>query len=76
MACAVFLHVLAHPFVEHLSVFCEVHVDEVHHDDTSHVSQSQLSGQFVGGTKVHFKCVCLLSLFRTRTVSTIYVHHV
>ena len=75
MACAVFLHVFAHPLVEHLPVFCEVHVDEVYHNDTSHVSQSQLSGQFVGSAEVHFQCVCFLPLFRTRTVSAVYVHH-
>jgi hypothetical protein len=28
----------AHPLIEHLSVFGQVHVDEVHYDDSSHIT--------------------------------------
>ena len=38
VSCAVFLHVFAHALVEHLSVFRQVHVDEVHYDDSSHIT--------------------------------------
>ncbi len=38
MPAAIFLHVLTHSFVEQLSIFCQIHVDEIDNDDTSHVS--------------------------------------
>ena len=76
MAGAVFLHVFAHAFVEQLSVFGEVHVDEVDNDDASHVAQSQLSCQLVCGSEVHVQCVSLLSVVRVRTVAAVHVYHV
>ena len=76
MPCAVFLHVLAHPFVEHLPVFGQVHVDKVYDDDATHVAQSQLPCQFVGGPQVHFERVALLSFFRSCAVAAVHVYHV
>ncbi len=43
VAGSVFLHVLAHAFIEHLTVFGQIHVNEVHHDDASHVAQPELA---------------------------------
>lgn len=43
VACAVLLHVLAHVFVEQLSVFGELHVDKVDDDDATHIAQAQLT---------------------------------
>ena len=76
VACAVFLHVLAHTLVEHLPVFCQVHVDEVNNDDTSHVAKTQLTCQFVSSTEIYFERIALLSFLCANTVTAVHVHHV
>ena len=68
VASAVFLHVLAHALVEHLPVFCHVHVDEVDDDDAAHVAEAKLAGQLIGSAKVHVErglliCVAISSRF-------------
>lgn len=72
----VFLHVLAHALVKFLPVFCQVHIDEVHHNDSAHISQPELACQLISCAQVYVECICLLSVGRFGTVSTVYVHHV
>ena len=76
VACSVFLHVLAHALVEHLPVFCQIHVDEVHDDDSAHIAQSELSCQLVSSSEIHLQCVALLSFFRSGSVAAVHVYHV
>ena len=40
VARSVFLHVLTHAFIEHLTVFGKTHVNEVDDDDATHIAQS------------------------------------
>ena len=70
----ILLHVLAHTLVEHLSVFCQIHVDEIDNNDASHVSQPQLSCQFVGSTQVYIKGVSLLTFF-SGAVAAVDIHY-
>ena len=75
VACAVFLHVLAHALIEHLPVFGQVHVDEVYDDDAAHVAQSQLACQLVGCAEVGLQRVGFLSVFFLDTRTAVHVNH-
>ncbi len=68
------LHVLAHALIEQLSVFGKIHVDEVHHNDSSHITESQLSGQFIGSAEVYIESIRFLT-FLTSTVAAVYIHY-
>ena len=70
----VLLHVLAHALIEQLSVFGKIHVDEVHHNDSSHITESQLSGQFIGSAEVYIESIRFLT-FLTSTVAAVYIYH-
>ena len=71
----VLLHVLAHAFIEQLSVFGKIHVDEVDNNDTSHISEAQLSCQLISSAEVNIQCICFLT-FLTSSVTTIYIDNV
>ena len=68
----VLLHVLAHAFIEQLSVFGKIHVDEVDNNDTSHISEAQLSCQLISSAEVNIQCICFLT-FLTSSVTTVYI---
>ena len=76
MASTVFLHVLAHTFVEQLTVLCQVHVDKVYDNDTTHIAETQLACQLVGCTEVGLQGVGFLSVFFLDTCTTVDVDHV
>jgi hypothetical protein len=40
MSGTVALHILAHTFVEFLTIFREIHVDKVYDNDTAHIAQA------------------------------------
>ena len=71
----VLLHVLAHAFIEQLSVFGKIHVDEVDNNDTSHISEAQLSCQLISSAEVNIQCICFLT-FLTSSVTTVYIDNV
>ena len=58
----VFLHVLAHAFVEFLPVLGQTHIDEVDYNDAAHITQTQLSGQLIGCSQVYVEGVGLLTV--------------
>ncbi len=53
-------HNLAHVVVKLLAVFVLGHVDEVDNNNAAHVAQTQLAGNLVGRSEVHFKSVAFL----------------
>ena len=76
MACTVFSEIFNHALVEFLSVFGHIHVNEIDDDDASHVSESELSGDFVGCSEIHVKCIGLLSFRRFGAITAVDVNHV
>ena len=68
----VLLHILAHAFIEQLSVFCKIHVDKVDNDDASHISETQLSCQLIGSAEVYIESICFLT-FLTSTIAAVYI---
>ena len=72
---SVFLHVLAHAFIEQLAILWQLHVDKIHNDDAAHVPEAQLASQLVGGSQVGFKGVGLLIVLLLNACSTVHIHH-
>ena len=56
----IFLHILTHPLIEQLTVFCKMHIDKIDHDNTSHITQTQLPRQLIGSTQINLERVLLL----------------
>jgi hypothetical protein len=53
-----------------------MHVDEVDYHNTAHISQPQLTGDFLGSFFVHLQCILFLVFFACSTVTAIHVDNV
>ena len=72
---AILLHVLAHALIEHLTVFGQLHINEVYDDDAAHIAKSQLSGQLVGCSEVCLQSIGFLTVFLLDSRTAVHVYH-
>ena len=71
---AILAHILAHTLIECLAMLGFCHVDEIDDDDASHISETELAGQFVGGGEIDIKGVLLLSVVLLGAVAGVDVN--
>ena len=75
MSGSVLLHVLAHAFVEQLTILGQFHVDKVNDDDATHIPESQLACQLVGSSQVGLEGIGLLTVLFLDTRTAVHIHY-
>ena len=76
MASSVALHQLAHVLIELLTVFCQLHIDEIDDDNAAHVSQAKLTRQLLCRSEIDLEGIGLLAVLVASAVTAVDVNDV